>query len=104
MMHKIALRIRHWVESLMALFLLSMVLLTFCDVIGRRLFGAPIYGSNDLTEHLMALIVIAGLPLVTAASAHLTIDLLDKVIMKSWMAWWRFLTCILIAIVLAVIS
>lgn len=88
----------------MALFLLAMVVLTFADVIGRRLIAKPIYGSNDITEHLMALVVFAGLPLVTAAGAHLTIDLFDKLISKPWMAWWRTLISVVVTIVLAIIA
>jgi TRAP-type C4-dicarboxylate transport system permease small subunit len=92
------------VETLMAVFLLSMVALTFADVIGRRVLGTPIYGSNDITEHLMALVVFAGLPLVTAAGAHLTIDLLDKLIDQPFMVWWRALITLLVTVVLAVIA
>lgn len=100
----VAWKIRRGVETVMALFLLAMVALTFADVIGRRLVGKPIYGSNDITEHLMALVVFAGLPLVTAAGAHLTIDILDKLVSRSWMAWWRVLTSALVVTVLAVIG
>jgi TRAP-type transport system small permease protein len=97
-------KIRRSVETVMSLFLLAMVALTFADVIGRRLIGKPIYGSNDITEHLMALVVFAGLPLVTAAGAHLTIDLFDKLISKPSMAWWRVVISILVTMVLAVIA
>lgn len=103
-MRAIAWKIRWAVESLMAFFLLSMVALTFFDVIGRRLFNKPIYGSNDITEHLMALVVFAGLPLVTLAGAHLTVDLFDKFLTSPVMAWWRALTTVLIAVVLATIA
>ncbi|WP_299030377.1 TRAP transporter small permease [uncultured Sulfitobacter sp.] len=103
-MRAIAWKIRWAVESLMAFFLMSMVALTFFDVIGRRLFNKPIYGSNDITEHLMALVVFAGLPLVTLAGAHLTIDLFDKLLKSPAMAWWRALTTVLIAVVLATIA
>lgn len=100
----LAWKIRRAIETVMALFLLAMVALTFADVIGRRLVGKPIYGSNDITEHLMALVVFAGLPLVTAASAHLTIDILDKLVGKPWMAWWRALTSALVVVVLGVMA
>ncbi|WP_299417030.1 TRAP transporter small permease [uncultured Sulfitobacter sp.] len=103
-MRAIAWKIRWAVESLMAFFLMSMVALTFFDVIGRRLFNKPIYGSNDITEHLMALVVFAGLPLVTLAGAHLTIDLFDKLLKSPAMAWLRALTTVLIAVVLATIA
>lgn len=101
-MLSVAWKIRKAVETVMALFLLAMVALTFADVIGRRIVGKPIYGANDITEHLMALVVFAGLPLVTAAGAHLTIDLLDKLIEKPWMAWWRMLVGVLVTAILAV--
>lgn len=100
----LAWKIRRGVETLMALFLLSMVALTFADVIGRRLIGKPIYGASDITEHLMALVVFSGLPLVTAAGAHLTIDLFDKLVSQPWMAWWRVLISILVTGGLAVIA
>jgi TRAP-type C4-dicarboxylate transport system permease small subunit len=101
-MLSMAWKIRKAVETVMALFLLAMVALTFADVIGRRIVGKPIYGANDITEHLMALVVFAGLPLVTAAGAHLTIDLMDKIISRPWLAWWRVLTGVLVTSILAV--
>lgn len=103
-MLSMAWKIRRGVETVMALFLLAMVALTFADVIGRRIVGKPIYGANDITEHLMALVVFAGLPLVTAAGTHLTIDLLDKLVNKPWMAWWRVLISVLVTAVLALVA
>lgn len=100
----LAWKIRRGVETIMALFLLAMVGLTFADVIGRRLFEAPIYGANDMTEHLMALVVFAELPLVTASGAHLTIDLFDGLISRPAMAWWRACIALLVAVVLAGIA
>lgn len=103
-MRTLSLKIRRAVEMAMALFLLAMVALTFVDVIGRRLFGEPVYGANDITEHLMALVVFAGLPLVTAAGAHLTIDLLDKLLDRPELAWWRTLIGLLVASVFGVMA
>ena len=103
-MLSMAWKIRRMVETVMAAFLLAMVALTFADVIGRRIVGKPIYGANDITEHLMALVVFSGLPLVTAAAAHLTIDLLDKLVSKPWMLWWRVLISALVTLVLGVVA
>jgi len=103
-MLSMAWKIRRMVETVMAAFLLSMAALTFADVIGRRIVGKPIYGANDITEHLMALVVFSGLPLVTAAAAHLTIDLLDKLVSKPWMLWWRVLISALMTLVLGVVA
>lgn len=96
--------LRRAVETVMAFFLMAMVALTFADVIGRRLFGAPIYGAHDITEHLVAIVVFCGLPLVTAAGAHLTVDLFDRLIGQRWMGWWRVLTALLVVAILCLLS
>ena len=97
-------RIRQLVESLLILTLLGMVLLTFADVIGRRLFGTPVFGAHDATEHLMAIMVFCGLPLMTAARGHLAVDLFDKYLMKPGMAWWHRLIALLMTLVLLLIA
>jgi TRAP-type C4-dicarboxylate transport system permease small subunit len=103
-MHLILIRIRHSAELLLIMSLLSMVILTFADVIGRRLFNMPIYGAHDITEHIMALIVFCGLPLLTSARGHLAVDLFDHFIMSDAMYWWRSLICVLIGITLLIVS
>ncbi|MEN9886997.1 MAG: hypothetical protein RL758_1575 [Pseudomonadota bacterium] len=86
---------------LLVAMLSAMVALTFTDVIGRRLFNTPVFGANDITEHLMALIIFSGLPLLTAQRGHLSIDLLDKwVLQPKWRVWHK-LVDVLIAAVLA---
>jgi TRAP-type C4-dicarboxylate transport system permease small subunit len=92
------------IETVVAIIVIGMVALTFADVIGRRLFGAPIYGANDLTEHMMALIVFAGLPIVTANGLHLTVDLFGKFLDQSAMRWWSVLSGVAVAIILALMS
>jgi TRAP-type C4-dicarboxylate transport system permease small subunit len=96
--------LRRTVETVMAVFLMAMVALTFADVIGRRLFGTPIYGAHDITEHLMALVVFCGLPVVTVAGAHLTIDLFDRLVGQAWMVWWRALTAVLVVGILCLLA
>jgi TRAP-type C4-dicarboxylate transport system permease small subunit len=52
----------------------------------------------------MALVVFSGLPLVTAAGAHLTIDLFDKLVSSPRMGWWRVLISVLVTAVLAMMA
>jgi TRAP-type C4-dicarboxylate transport system permease small subunit len=59
---------------LAAALLFAMMLLTFVDVIMRYLFNAPIKGSFEISETLMAILIFAGLPLVSRAGEHVTID------------------------------
>lgn len=103
-MKKLILRARSAIETAMFIIMSAMVALTFADVIGRRVFGVPIFGAHDITEHLMGVLVFLGLPLVTAASGHLTVDLFDRFIMTPAMAWWRTLISILIAAILGLLA
>jgi TRAP-type C4-dicarboxylate transport system permease small subunit len=97
-------RVQRAVETLLVATLFVMVALTFVDVIGRRFFDKPVYGAHDLTEHLMALIVFAGLPVLTARREHLSIDLFDTWLLKPGWAFWHLVVDLLIAATLAVIS
>ncbi|MAK55013.1 MAG: hypothetical protein CML17_04090 [Pusillimonas sp.] len=103
-MHAFLQRIRKGIERFLMGALLAMVFLTFADVIGRRFFGTPIYGAHDVTEHLMALIVFSSLPLLTSARGHLVVDLFDRFVMSNTMRWWRGLTTLLVAVILALIG
>jgi TRAP-type C4-dicarboxylate transport system permease small subunit len=97
-------RLQQVVEILLMPFLSGMVLLTFTDVIGRRLFNTPVFGAHDITEHLMAVIVFSGLPLLTANRAHLSIDLFDRWLLQPQWRIWHYLVNGLIAAVLALIA
>ena len=57
--------------------LFSMMLLTFADVILRYFFGMPIKGGFEVTEMMMAVLIFAGLPLVSRRHEHVTIDAFD---------------------------
>lgn len=96
--------LEQWVSALLVLMLFAMVALTFTDVLGRRLFNTPVFGANDITEHLMAIIIFAGLPLLTARRGHLSIDLLDHWLLRpAWRPWHRAVD-VLIAAVLGLIA
>jgi TRAP-type transport system small permease protein len=97
-------RLQALVRLLLMFFLMAMVVLTFVDVVGRRVFDAPVFGAQDITEHLMAVIVFAGLPLLTAARAHLSIDLFDAWLLQPQWRWWHRAVDALIAAVLALIA
>lgn len=97
-------RIEHGVGLLLVALLSLMVALTFADVLGRRLFNTPVFGAHDITEHLMALLIFAGLPLLTAHRGHLSIDLFDRWLLQpAWQGWHRAVDA-LIAAVLGLIA
>jgi TRAP-type C4-dicarboxylate transport system permease small subunit len=96
--------IQQAVGLLLVLMLSVMVALTFADVIGRRLFNTPVFGANDITEHLMAVIIFAGLPLLTAQRGHLNIDLFDHWLLRPGWRLWHKAVDLLIAGVLGLIA
>ena len=51
--------------------------LTFCDVLFRSLFNAPIEAATEITRLLMAVIVFSVLPLVSVQKKHIAVDLCD---------------------------
>jgi TRAP-type transport system small permease protein len=96
--------IQQAVGLLLVLMLSAMVALTFTDVVGRRLFNTPVFGANDMTEHLMAVIIFGGLPLLTAQRGHLSIDLLDHWLLQPRWRLWHKAVDLLIAAVLGLIA
>lgn len=96
--------LQHIVGMALVALLTIMVALTFTDVIGRRLFNTPVFGANDITEHLMALIIFGGLPLLTARRGHLSIDLFDHWLLRPGLRWWHKVVDVLIAAVLGLIA
>lgn len=63
-----------------ALFMFAMMAVTLIDVVGRWLFSAPLMGGFEITELLLASIIFLGLPMVTAANAHVDVDLMDSAV------------------------
>jgi TRAP-type transport system small permease protein len=64
--------------------LFAIMVLTFFDVGGRKLFSQSIAGSLELTELLMVVVIFAGLPLVSERGEHVLFDSLDSV----WPRWF----------------
>jgi TRAP-type C4-dicarboxylate transport system permease small subunit len=69
--------------SLAAVALFAIMLLTFLDVGGRKLFDHSITGSLELTELLMVIVIFAALPLVVQRNEHVVFDSFD-----AWLPAW----------------
>lgn len=71
----------------LAALMFVMMVLTFCDVVGRQGLDSPISGSNELTQIAMGFVVYVGLPLVCIRREHITIGLLGNLFgagVKRW--------------------
>lgn len=57
--------------------LFALMMITFVDVIGRYLFNRPLQGAFEITELMLLVLIFAGLPLVSHADEHVTMDFID---------------------------
>jgi len=60
--------------------LMAMMLLTFVDVVGRYIFNRPVRGGFEVTELGLLVLIFAGLPLVSHADEHVTMDFIDRLL------------------------
>ena len=60
--------------------LFVMMMVTFVDVIGRYVFNRPLNGAFEVTELMLLVLIFAGLPLVSHADEHVTMDFIDHVL------------------------
>jgi TRAP-type C4-dicarboxylate transport system permease small subunit len=60
--------------------LFAMMLLTFVDVVARYVFNRPVRGAFEVTELMLVVLIFAGLPLVSYADEHVTMDFIDRLL------------------------
>jgi len=65
-----------------------MMVLTFFDVVGRYLLNRPIRGAFEVTELGLLVLIFAGLPLVSHADEHVTMDFIDRILPPRLAAAW----------------
>lgn len=75
-----------------AIALFLMMLLTFADVVGRKLLSASITGSVELTELCMLGTIFIAMPLVSLAGEHVIFDLLDPMLPAPLQRWQRVIS------------
>src|SRR5256885_11199337 len=56
------------------------MLITFADVVSRYLFKWPLRGAFEATELMLLVLIFAGLPLVSHADEHVTMDFIDRML------------------------
>jgi TRAP-type C4-dicarboxylate transport system permease small subunit len=60
--------------------LFAMMVLTFVDVVARYVFNRPVRGAFEVTELMLVVLIFAGLPLVSWADEHVTMDFIDRLV------------------------
>jgi TRAP-type C4-dicarboxylate transport system permease small subunit len=77
--------------------LMAMMCLTFVDVVARYVFNRPIRGGFEITELLLLVLIFAGLPLVSHADEHVTMDFIDRLLRNAARAWLNRAVHVLVA-------
>jgi TRAP-type C4-dicarboxylate transport system permease small subunit len=79
--------IRNWERPLDAVLgiissalLVILMMLTVSDVVARYLFNSPLRGAFEITELVLLVLIFAGLPLVSHADEHVTMDFIDRIL------------------------
>jgi|GEM_PF-368355 len=55
--------------------LFIMMILTFVDVVGRYGFNKSIFGTSEMIEVLMVVVIFAGVAFVTTSDQHIKVDI-----------------------------
>jgi TRAP-type C4-dicarboxylate transport system permease small subunit len=65
-----------------AALLFILMIFTCVDVFGRYFFNRPVIGGFELTQIFLAVLIFAGLPLITLRNEQITVDLFDSIVPK----------------------
>jgi TRAP-type C4-dicarboxylate transport system permease small subunit len=78
--------------------LFCMMTLTFVDVVARYVFNRPLRGAFEVTELLLLVLIFGGLPLVSHADEHVTMDFIDRLLGRYRALWQRAVQALCAAI------
>jgi TRAP-type C4-dicarboxylate transport system permease small subunit len=87
-----------------AILLFVLMAVTTVDVIGRYLLNWPLRGGFELTELLLLTLIFAGLPLVSRADEHVTMDFIDSALPARGGMWLRRLVDLVCGILIVGLS
>ncbi len=76
----VAIIYRNLLGGTAAIVMFLLMAITLIDVLGRYLFSAPLSGSYELTELMLAAVIFLGLPLITAEGGHIVVDIFDPLL------------------------
>jgi len=71
-------------RSMAGIVLFGIMMVTVVDVFGRYVLKRPLPGSSEITEILMAVLIYAGLPVVSQHNAHIRVDMFGGITPR-WM-------------------
>ncbi len=88
-MHAIALAAARLLSRVAAVFLLAMMALNVVDVGLRAGLNAPIFGTYEIVELLLAAVAFLAIPEVFLRDGHITIELIDQLVPARSVEWLK---------------
>ena len=86
------------------LILLSLAVLTFCDVFGRRFLNSPVTGTIELVEFGMALVAFLAMPRAFFLNANVSADFIKNIPNNTFQVFINILRFILMIIVMSMMA
>lgn len=76
-------------QSVVAMSLGGMTIITVIDVVGRYFLSAPLTGAGETIEIMLALMITAAVPVISRRNRHISISLIDGLMSASVLTWWK---------------
>ena len=67
-----------FVATIGMVFVLPLMLITTADVVGRGFFNKPIAGTFELSEYMLAVIILLGAAYTQQVKGHVAVDFLTS--------------------------
>lgn len=83
-----------------AILLFCLMSVTTIDVVGRYILNWPLRGGFEMTELMLLTLIFAGLPLVSRADEHVTMDFIDALFGDRGRLWIRRIVDLLCGLIL----
>ena len=90
-MHGLTLAAARLLTRVAAIFLLAMMALNVVDVGLRSGLNAPIFGTYEIIEFLLAAVAFLAIPEVFLRDQHIPIELIDQVVPESVVRWLKLI-------------
>ena len=87
-----------------AVFLVGMVAINVVDVGLRSAFNAPIFGTYEIVEFMLAAVAFLAIPEVFLRDQNITIELIDQLLPAKVIDWLRAIGALLALVFVALLS
>ncbi len=97
-------RIIRFIGTVGMIFVLPLMILTTADVVGRGFFNKPIAGTFELSEYMLAVIILLGAAYTQQVKGHVAVDFLTIKFSKKNQLLSQALTLFLSLIIVALVA